>query len=343
MDRAGTTRARPGRWIALALLVFVCACQAVFGFLEAGDAGPRFPHAVHLEEMDCSDCHDGSEDRADAGYPATTRGCMLCHEELDEGKDPDRTVAAFVENDVPIWAGRENAYAGEVVFDHAAHYEAEVDCEACHGPQTDSGDVDLRIRGGKNACMDCHATTERGNDCAVCHRSLRVDVAPGDHDAMWGRAHGAHSRTMLTGTGETTCAQCHEDQSCTKCHLEEPPLDHTNFWRRRGHGLTAAIDRSKCTVCHQTDGCVRCHQTTEPMSHRGAFGPPTNRHCVSCHLSGAGQGCAVCHQSFPVHPQGERLPMNAAHMAASSPGDCLTCHVGLPHFNPGGDCRACHQ
>jgi hypothetical protein len=51
----------------------------------------------------------------------------------------------------------------------------------------------------------------------------------------------------------------------------------------------------------------------------------------------------VCHKSFPAHPEGPRVPTNAAHMNARSPVDCLVCHVALSHPNPGGDCRFCHR
>ena len=143
--------------LVLGLALLATACQAVYSMFGGGARGPVYPHVVHLEEaLDCVDCHDGAEDRADAGFPASARGCMLCHEELDEGKPVAHTVAAFLVEGKPTWLKRTPAYDGEVVFDHAAHFTAEVDCEVCHGPQAGEGGSDLRLHGGKARCMECH-------------------------------------------------------------------------------------------------------------------------------------------------------------------------------------------
>lgn len=318
------------------------AC-AIMGLFGGKDEGPVFPHAPHLEELDCTSCHEGAEGEVQAGYPASEKGCMLCHNDIDQGKPFEKTVAALLIDGKPRWLSRTNDYGGDLKFGHAAHYEAEVECKSCHGTVTGTGGPDLALHGGKRACMECHAKTERGNDCAVCHQVMRKDQPPPDHDTMWTRVHGVHSQTMIAGIGETTCSQCHTEDSCNQCHQLEPPQNHTNFWRRRGHGLTAGIDRTNCTVCHTTDYCDRCHSEVQPLSHRGAFGPPGNRHCVTCHLPPVGLGCGVCHSNFPMHPAGPPTPGNPPHMTASSPVDCLGCHVGLSHGNPGGDCRFCHQ
>lgn len=334
----------PRRWALPAMVVLglvAASCQILNLF--QGPTGPSFPHDIHEEEgLDCSMCHEGAEDRPDAGFPESANGCMLCHEELDAAKPFDRTVAAFLVDEQPRWLSRSDLYAGEMTFNHGAHYDAEIDCEACHGPQTGGEGQGLRIRGGKATCLQCHADTPRGNDCSVCHKTLRLDIPPPSHEANWKRFHGVNSRQLIAGMGETTCAQCHQEDTCIRCHQVEQPSSHTNFWRTRGHGLSAGIDRSSCLACHQPDYCDRCHRSTQPRSHRGAFGPPGNRHCASCHLPAQGLSCGVCHSNFPAHSPGPGTPGNVQHMTANSPFDCLLCHVGLSHPNPGGDCRQCH-
>jgi len=340
---------RPNRfaWMILvggSLLTVFVACQAITGLFLTGDSGPVFPHLPHNEEgMDCTDCHATAEDGVLAGMPQSAKGCMLCHKDIDGDKPEDRRVAAFVVDGVPVWLARPNPYAGEVQFNHGAHAEAELDCEACHAPETDGTGRELRLAGGKRRCVECHAETERGNDCSVCHKVLRKDSEPPDHGGSWIRLHGIHSRERIQGLGQTGCVQCHQESSCTQCHQEQQPASHTNFWRVRGHGLTAAMDRTNCATCHRTDFCVRCHNDTQPMSHRGGFAAPTNRHCASCHLPARGLGCATCHANFPAHVDGPMMPANAPHVTASSPVDCLSCHLALRHPNPGGDCRTCHK
>jgi hypothetical protein len=329
---------------AIALIV-VTACHFAMGSSPEEPEGPRFPHALHANAgVECTDCHDGAGERQDAGLPANVNACKLCHQQIDRDKPAERTVAAFVADDTPVWRTRVYEYGGEVRFDHGAHFRAGVACATCHGETLQQGGEELRLHGGKPTCLDCHANTPRGNDCSVCHTTLRKDEPPPDHALGWKRAHGARSHDMILGMGETSCAQCHTESSCLACHRVEEPESHTNFWRIRGHGLTAAIDRRDCATCHTTDECVRCHQTAEPVSHRGAWGPPGNRHCGQCHLPATPSlGCGVCHMDFAAHPLGAPLPPSTAHMTASSPGGCLVCHATLPHTNPGGDCRSCHR
>lgn len=344
IETRGATTPRPVLLgIGLALAAAATACQGFFTFFGLGPSGPVFPHDKHLEDVDCTSCHEGSEESAEAGFPASEKGCMLCHAEIDAKLPAERKVSAFLVDGKPRWLRRAKSYDGEVLFDHAKHFEAEVDCEACHSPQTDGKGRGLRLRGGKARCLECHAKTPRKNDCSVCHKVLRHDQMPPDHSRNWKRSHGAHSRQVLIGTGGTTCEQCHQPRSCDRCHQQEAPFNHTNSWRGRSHGLVASIDRTSCTTCHRPDYCVRCHNTTAPRSHRGTFGAPRNNHCVGCHVQSVGQGCGTCHRGFPVHSPGTPLPGNMAHLVANSPIDCLTCHLGLKHANPGLDCRACHR
>jgi hypothetical protein len=271
---------------------------------------------------------------------------MLCHEEIDADKPREKTVAAFLVDGKPTWLrARPDVYSDEmeVKFSHARHIEAEVDCDACHAAVMEDKGPGLRIRGGKVSCMQCHAKTKLGNDCAVCHRTLRVDQPPRDHGVGWKRMHGAHSERMIKGTGETTCAQCHQEQSCTGCHQTEKPADHTNYWRQRGHGVMVSLDRSRCATCHRSDFCNRCHMHTEPRSHRGAWGSPQNTHCNACHLPLQGTGCYTCHKATPSHLQA--TPMPPGHLPSMN---CRQCHgpgltAPLPHFDPGTTCTSCHK
>lgn len=329
-------------WLVAGALLVVAACQAVFG--TGKPSGPVFPHQVHIEQgLDCTVCHVGAADQAQAGMPPSLDGCKLCHESIDEEKPPEKTVEAFLVDGQPRWLQREKPPT-DVFFDHSAHANAGVECVTCHQPQVEGKGEGLHIQGGKATCMACHAKWEGGNRCSVCHTEIRADQPPATHATGWLRQHGWHAKDVIEGTGRTTCSMCHDETTCIQCHQIEPPRNHTNVWRLHGHALTASIDRDSCTTCHTTASCLRCHTTMQPRSHRGAWGPPANRHCNTCHLPASQSlGCGVCHLQFPRHPQGPPTPGNMIHQTASSPVQCLECHIALPHPNPGGDCRFCHR
>ncbi len=337
-----------GRAVLLVLSVALAltACRTIYGIFGGG-GGPVFPHQPHVDEgMDCDACHPGALEGVYAGLPGTTKGCMLCHKDIDKGKPRDKTVAAFVVEGRPAWASKKEDYSGssgDVKFSHAAHADADVECSQCHPAEAGESGSEVRISGGKPECLACHDKTAKAGDCSVCHKVLRKDAPPPSHGSNWTLVHGSCSRDTIRGTGETTCSQCHKQTSCDSCHQETKPASHKGFWRRRGHGLTASIDRTKCAACHTPDYCARCHSETKPFSHRGSFGPPRNLHCVTCHLSGSGNSCGVCHKDFPAHEQGPTRPANSAHETAVSPSGCLECHTTLPHPVPSGDCRFCHK
>jgi hypothetical protein len=152
--------------------------------------------------------------------------------------------------------------------------------------------------------------------------------------------HGETARARLPGAA-TDCALCHEESSCTSCHLSEPPRDHTQFWRRRGHAQIAAFDRQSCATCHDSDSCDRCHAEARPASHTARWGGVRNDHCFSCHLPLRAEGCFTCHKQAGSHAQAPPRPSD------HFPGmDCRQCHgrtAPLPHADDGTDCTVCHS
>lgn len=327
---------------AIAAATLIVAGCLVFQQFRGEELGPAFPHAPHGEEagLECSACHRKAENAAEAGMP-TARQCELCHAELDEGKPPEKQAAFFYEEKA-VKAQRLAEVGDEVIFSHAAHAAAGVGCADCHGDVGTSERVTKSVRVSMARCIECHESkAQRRDDCATCHQEIRADVAPPSHAAGWTHLHGVASRAH-GGTGAEQCQLCHTQSSCDACHLATPPADHTNFWRRRGHGVMVALDRAKCATCHQSDACDRCHQESAPVNHLAGWGSPRNRHCVSCHVqTGAQEGCATCHRGAPSHALAAPLP------AGHNPGmNCRQCHgltAPLPHPDKGDVCTACHR
>jgi hypothetical protein len=122
------------------------------------------------------------------------------------------------------------------------------------------------------------------------------------------------------------------------------PRDHTNQWRRFGHGISASLDRDRCEACHRPDSCTACHSTVEPASHTGNFGSPRNTHCLGCHEPLRNEGCVACHSGTPSHALAKPKPPD--HNAAMN---CRQCHIPggvqppMPHVDNGSNCNSCHH
>jgi hypothetical protein len=300
-----------------------------------------FPHAVHAEEgLECSDCHTKVEDSDDPGFPAKAQ-CLLCHEDLDEEKPPEKTIEALFEGNAYRKTGR-TRLSDEVVFSHQSHANGAYDCSRCHTGIEESSWVGALPRVEMDDCTACHAEAGAPSECATCHSEIGTDWMPPNHAEVWEQRHGQVFRAGSSALSDD-CSLCHQESRCVQCHLEVPPQSHDNFFRLRGHGLAAQMDRASCATCHRSDSCQRCHEEVLPTSHRGQFGGTVSNHCLGCHFPLQANGCITCHKATPSHLQATPLPSDPAH----SPGlNCRQCHgvtVALPHVDKGDDCIACHQ
>ncbi len=328
-----------GRWAFLgvtALLAFSLGCA----FLVRDEVlGPGFSHSAHVEELDCSDCHLGVDSSDDPGLPVIAQ-CQLCHDEESEALTPEeqRIDRLFVDGK-PIGAGV-SRLDDEIVFSHLQHVESSYSCADCHTGIEESSHPATLGPITMADCMDCHEQDGVANECSTCHSEIGDDWQPPSHQQNWLRYHGATVRSG-SDTIANRCDLCHSQSSCDECHFQEAPEGHTNFWRIRGHGVAARMDRSSCATCHRSDVCQQCHQETAPLNHRGAWGGVMNNHCINCHTPLRTQGCATCHQATPGHDLASPLP------ADHSPSrDCRICHgvdAPLPHADNGGLCITCHN
>ncbi len=300
-----------------------------------------FDHALHVEEgMDCGDCHYSVEDDDDPGLP-TLPQCMLCHEEIDAERPPERRIETLFDGN-KFRAAHGSALSDEVRFSHLAH-ATELECAACHtGIATNERVADLPLV-DMDACTACHeARGESTSECATCHTRIDASWSPESHDQAWLERHGPAFRAG-SDAQDARCSVCHSESTCNTCHAEVAPDNHNDYWRRRGHGITARMDRSNCATCHRTDSCARCHEENRPVNHTASFGGTRSTHCLSCHFPLRGEGCLTCHKDTPGHLMATPLPANPMH----SPGqNCRQCHgitAPLPHVDKGDECIACHR
>jgi len=184
------------------------------------------------------------------------------------------------------------------------------DCTLCHVEERD--------------CVSCHQTTvpeshhrewtrRHGGvvrmegsadaaDCTVCHVQKRDCVAchqvepPADHTNYWRqRGHGIAVRI-----DRNRCSECHQTDSCDRCHQETSPRSHTA-------SFGSPLDRH-CLTCHSplsSSGCATCHKST-PSHALAAPMPPDHvpgMNCRQCHGLSAplphpdkGDSCTSCHR-----------------------------------------------
>jgi hypothetical protein len=327
--------------------ILACTSMTRRGATIWSDPGPHFDHAGHLARgVDCSDCHGGEKE----GYRAMPelKACTECHADIDGEKPPEKRAASFfdAEGKRGAWTKSE-ALDAEIIFDHLKHVVAAgKDCKQCHAAVVASKGETTTTFIAMDACMACHDQyAPSKNECATCHRELRQDRPPRSHVVGWKRAHGRIASMGDLDPLPKDCAICHTRASCDACHRAEPPQDHTNAFRLKGHGIAASFDRDRCRVCHTTDSCFLCHQQMKPRSHTATWGAPFDRHCYSCHLplqSFDEQGCYVCHKSSPGHATAPPRPSNAPHMTMD-PAQCRECHTPLKHPDNGQSCLLCHH
>ena len=322
--------------IALAAMLLSAAGCMFLEQREAEDTGPTFSHAIHVEEgLDCSDCH-GDAAEGEPSMPVEAQ-CQLCHAELDAEKPPEThaaTLMAARASRVGPWED------GDVIFAHPAHLAAGLECGACHAGIESSERVLPDGRLTMDDCMQCHADRGAPNECATCHTEIRADLAPPSHALNWSKVHGQAARAH--GEQRTDrCSLCHKENECITCHTQELPESHTNFWRLRGHGVAASMDRQSCAVCHREDSCSACHAEVAPLSHGGMWGGAQSTHCLSCHFPLQGESCFVCHKSTPSHQLAPPKPPD------HTPGmNCTMCHgngAPLTHVDKGDNCNQCHH
>lgn len=333
-----------GAWLGLLAALQLAGCMLV-GALVQSEPPFAFSHRLHVEDegLDCADCHAGWEEEEEPGLPSAAQ-CALCHADMDAEQPPERQVAALFDGG-GFRAARAGRQSEEILFSHREHAVRAQDCLVCHADvATDEGKLAERgpaLRMSMETCLACHASSPAPDEaeCASCHAELRAERAPPSHDASWQRFHGSFVRGPSAERSDR-CTLCHQPSQCLTCHAVMEPQDHNNYFRRRGHGLTASMDRESCATCHDADSCERCHSETQPSSHTGSWGGSLSRHCVQCHEPLQRSSCGVCHADTSSH--GLATPLPPDHTLGMN---CRQCHGNgqpLPHVDNGQSCTECH-
>lgn len=339
-------------WLLLPAL-FVAAWLAAC----ADKATPRFPHRLHLTELDCNapgkpacltcnTCHTPSQPERTYKLPPESL-CQSCH------REPGAKALSS------LYVVPERPY-GEIAIDHDRHLAMPTiagQCVTCHGGVVEPGESTLPAM---ERCFQCHEHEQQWQraECGPCHQTKDLQQAlPRTflrHDAGFLRHHGD-----LDAFDKSLCQSCHTQRDCQACHdvtqdltaeVRTPErIESTSFHRgdfMSRHALEASAAPTRCATCHAPETCDSCHVArgvsgnragsrnphppgwvTNSAEARSSHGVEARRDilaCASCHDQGPATNCIRCHQVGAYggnpHPRGWQ--------SARSPGDemCRYCH-----------------
>jgi hypothetical protein len=342
-------KAKPLSWLVpFALLTAMMAVQSCGSMhdtaaLQSSPPRPTVNHALHQErELECGDCHDPDE----TGTPTLPKveTCFECHEDLAEENERVNAYFDAVRQPDGTYLFERPAYTPDLIVNHPGHAQYEVACADCHGPPTEEAFARPTVLDLKRTCLDCHRQRGASVDCATCHREIRKEQRPPDHDAAFLRVHGAKAPEGWQVGAPSLCAQCHEvPQDCNSCHRETKPASHraAGFRLHHGTGDTDAHDQPfaevSCSLCHEELSCVRCHQTTKPRNHTVSF----ERRLHGIHAAVERQSCRTCHQQDMCNRchQETRPVSHRGIFGSGAQAHCLGCHDPLP----ANGCYTCHK
>ena len=284
-------------------------------FDEPGVTWKDFPdNNKHKDFPGCFRCHDNNH-ATDDGEPIRLH-CNICHSipvTVGEGDRPP---------DMPLSSIQEPASHVEPNFMADHRFQANGDCEVCHG----------EVEFGADDSSFCASSSCHGKAWPL----VELDAAfehpielEGKHAEVW--CHDCHEGVRKP---EYKCANCHEPpephfgDTCEDCHT--PQGFEGADWGSFEHPLSlegahAAADCSDCHVEGQqlTGSCADCHQ------------PPSEPHygtdCAGCHTPTSFGDATLPAEAHPVELVG-------AHQAAA----CEGCH-GDGRDKPEMVCSNCHQ
>jgi len=170
-----------------------------------------FSHAVHAGGLglDCRFCHAGVERAADAGMPSAET-CLGCHERVWNVTAQFAPLRAAIAQGTAVEWSSVSRLPDHARFDHAAHTQAGVGCESCHGKV---GEMPRTVKAeslSMSFCLDCHRDPSANRRPADAAFARDAPPAAGTQ-AM--RPHGLQAQRYehygIEVSPLTRCSTCH--------------------------------------------------------------------------------------------------------------------------------------
>ncbi|MGA9117163.1 MAG: cytochrome c3 family protein [Bacteroidota bacterium] len=301
----------------------------------------KFSHRLHVQDggAECGTCHGAAAASTSArdNLLSPKAACAACH----DVENPEGCTACHEEGVLePLRPVETN-----LIFPHASHVEAGMECGACHGGIETAEATGTGHLPSMETCAACHNDREQSNACELCHTDFTTLIPPDHKAADFLRTHADASRI---GGLEAECSLCHTGGFCQECHLhpelkgfggrdlqgdggvrripqdgpDRTALENVHSLDYRfTHGTDARARLSDCRACHSVrEFCAACHaaggNVTEQM-----FRPPSHDAPGYATL-GAGSGGGL-------HAEEARRDIESCvtcHDVEGRDPVCLTCH-----------------
>ena len=220
----------------MAVVLFVIGgyyvIQGAIGLGRQKDYQPVQPifysHKVHAgtNQINCLYCHGGAQEGKHANIPSLNV-CMNCHMAIteysgpklytEEGNEVNGTAEIQKIYSYTGWDPAQKRYANpekpiewvkihnlpdHVYFNHSQHVKAgKVQCQTCHGPITEMGEVKQFTDLSMGWCVNCHRESKVqfvDNKFYSIYEKLHNDIKSGKMDSV-----------TVEQIGGTECQKCH--------------------------------------------------------------------------------------------------------------------------------------
>lgn len=268
-------------------------CHASAGFVEATE---QSAHAA----QSCTRCHGSGGPVARLAFGSRVVFGMVLHLTPVGGRSvahvPDPTCTGCHES---AMEGVIYANGRRILHEECARGST---CTDCHSTTAHGTQIAWPRTAQMDGCLECHATEDVFEGCDTCHdpRTPRERLGTGP----WVNTHGAGWQTTHGMGDGTTCAACHPDGYCVRCHGIDLP--HGDDFINR-HSTDANADPAACDSCHDRETfCRDCHGIEMPhpasfaTDHPGLVETGGEEACRRCHTQ---KDCDTCHEAH-VHPGG---------------------------------------
>jgi hypothetical protein len=132
-----------------------------------------FSHKRHADlKIDCTYCHAQALTGTRAGLPPQAK-CMACHAQVAKDTDEIKKLAALTKDTQIVPEKPVYKLPDFVMFSHARHKTAGVDCATCHGNVWESDVVEPHLPMRMKACVDCHKAKQAPVTCTTCHEAFQ--------------------------------------------------------------------------------------------------------------------------------------------------------------------------
>jgi hypothetical protein len=342
-----------------------------------------------VEDLPCSACHTCDEPTLEDPClrECQRAGAAAIKREMMEQRGPDMVILDELENlYLPVpFDHHGHAVMAEMTrsCEVCHHYTPEgvrhPACKSCH--EIAPAQEDMRKPSLKAAyhrqCLSCHREWSHETACEICHfpktglgGGAESPAVPTKDDIMghmhppipepttkiYATKHLARPGTNVTFRHEEhihrfgfTCAVCHHEDSCSRCHEEGKS--------KSGEVKTLEEHHNPCATCHDMehpDKCAHCHWAEDepepPRFQHSNTGWPLNRYhrersCRVCHervpFTKLDRECNSCHgdwepANFNHAVTGQELDTNHAET------DCVECHADRK-FDVPPTCDECHD